>query len=140
MIFSKIFFGVLLAQKNYKMQKSELANAAGIRKRPVAVAGFRPETFGSGLFWPDPTEIFRIWPNQWQDPVISGRNLPDPARSMAGSCHIRPDQWPNPSRAGWIPAVLPSSGNIPVGIWWPASGAGRIPVTECCRTPAPVGF
>jgi hypothetical protein len=61
MIFLKIFFGVWFARKNYEMQKSEVANVAGIRQRPVAVVGFRRERLtGSGRNLPDP-------PNQGSD-------------------------------------------------------------------------
>jgi hypothetical protein len=55
-------------EKITKRKNQSLANVAGIRQRPVAVAGFRrksltgfrPESSGSGL--------------------INGQNLPDPGR------------------------------------------------------------
>jgi hypothetical protein len=112
MIFSTIFFDVWLAQKNYKMQKSEFDKC---RRNPVAVARLRLKTFRSQPFWPDL------------------------ARSMAGSSHIQPDpsrfgqirQESTGFRPFWAdPACL-------VGI---RQYSGRNLVAECCRTPAPVGF
>jgi hypothetical protein len=101
MIFSKIFFSVWLARKNYKMQKSEFgkchqnpATTTGFRRN--SLIRFRQETFGYG------------------------RNLPDPTQSMARSDHIRPF-WPDPAGLAEIRQY---------------SGAGRIPATGCCRTPA----
>jgi hypothetical protein len=89
MISSKLFFGVWLAWKN-----QSLANAAGIRQHPVAVAGFQRESLtGSDKngriksyppkslpFGPDPAEIFQIQLDQWQDPAVlakSGKSRPD---------------------------------------------------------------
>jgi hypothetical protein len=67
-------------KKLQKCKNQSLANVCGIRQRPVAVAGFRRKSLaGSRPFWPDPAEIFRIRPDQWQDPVISGRLSRNPA-------------------------------------------------------------
>jgi len=119
MIFSKIFFGVWLARKNYKMQKLEFDKCL----RNPATSGRRCQI---------PARKFdRIRP-KWPD---FDQKLPDPA-VLARSRLF----WPDPTRAGRIPAVLAKSGNIPAGIWWPSSGAGRIPAIGCCRTPGPVGF
>jgi hypothetical protein len=84
---------------------------------------------GSRPFWQDPVKIFRIRPDQWQDPIISSRfgkiqpdQWPDPAESLPF--------WPDPARAGRIPAIFPpeSGGLIPA------------PGTGCCQTPVPIGF
>jgi hypothetical protein len=157
-------------EKITKCKNQSLANVAGIQQRPIDVAGFQRQSLsgsgqngrihagifringwirsypaGSRPFWPDPTGIFRIRPDQWPNPVIPGRILAVLARSSL----IRPD-----------PAVLARSGCInsrirpdPAGIWsasgripaqaefrWPDSGASWIPATGCCRTPASIGF
>jgi hypothetical protein len=96
------------------VRPKKLQNAK-IRVSPVAVAGFRPESLtGSRLFWPDLVGIFRIRPDQWQDPVISGM--------ISG--RICPD----PAIAGWIPTILARSGRLGrnPAIFRPKSG-GRHP-------------
>jgi hypothetical protein len=93
------------------MQKSEFGKC---RRRSVAVAGF------------------------WRESLTrSGRNLPDPTRSMAGSSHIRSDSavlarsglisgrirpnpagsrsfWPDPARADRIQAIYGRLSRNPV--------------------------
>jgi hypothetical protein len=125
MIFLKIFFGVWLARKNYKMQKSEFGKC----RRNLAMSGRR--------CWILARKFDRIWP-QWPDQVIFGRNLPDPA--IFGWIHPNSTEsrpfWPE--LAGFQP-FWPDPAGL-AGIWWPASSAGRIPATGRCRTPAPVRF
>jgi hypothetical protein len=98
------------------------------------IAGFRQDT--SGQIRPDPVILAESRQDQWPDPVRSGRIpailarsgriisrirsypagfrpfWPDPARSVSGSCHIRPDpghfgqirpdQCPDPGHFGQI--------------------------------------
>jgi hypothetical protein len=96
---SRKYFSVFGShEKITKMQTSEFGKC----RRNSAMSGRRCRI---------PARKFdRIRP-KWPD---YGRKLPDPARSMAGSGHIRPDQWPDPSRSGqnlvarccWAPAPI----------------------------------
>jgi hypothetical protein len=97
MIFLKIFFGVWLARKNYKMQKSEFGK---YRRNPVT-SGRR-----------------RRIPGRKFDQI-----RPDPARSMARSGHIQPD----PSHFGQIRPAWPESGPPAtcVGGWIPGLAVFR---------------
>jgi hypothetical protein len=106
MIFSKIFFGVWFARKNYEMQKSEFGKC----RRNPATSDRRCRIPATKFvrIWPKWQDSCWNLPDQWLDQVISGRipailarsyrNLPDPAGSMAESGHTRPD----PGRFGQI--------------------------------------
>jgi hypothetical protein len=82
LIFSKIFFGVWLAQKNYEMRKSEFGKC---RRNPTT----------SGCRCWIPARLFLIQP----DSIISGQILAVLARSVAGSVQILPafDHGRNPA-------------------------------------------
>jgi hypothetical protein len=93
-----------------KCKNQSLVNAARIRQRPVAVAGFRRESLTeSGWIRSYPAGIFRIRPDQWQDPPglarirqYSGRNL------VAGIQRRWPDtsdRMLSDSGAGWISTI-----------------------------------
>jgi hypothetical protein len=105
MIFSKIFFGVSLAQKNYKMQKSEFGKCR-----------WNPATSGCRCRIPA-RKFDRIRP-KWMD---SGRKLPDQVISGQIRPDLWQDPWPDPNRFGQIRPTWLESGNIPTGIWWPDS-------------------
>jgi hypothetical protein len=82
------------------------------------------------------------------NPTTSGHRCRIPTSRLL---RIRPDQWLDPSRPGWIPAILAKSGQINgrirlltmAKIWSadsddgdlmsPDSSAGRFSVTGCCQ-------
>jgi hypothetical protein len=116
-----------------KITKGENAFVVGIRQRPVAIAGFRPDSCGSGQILSDPGHFGRI------------------------SDRIHPDQWPDPSKSGQIQLdsghfgqIGPNFGQFQSesGPWAfgdggrmsPDSDAGCIPMFECCRILVPLGF
>lgn len=112
----KIFFGIWLARKNYKMRKSEFDKC----HRNLATSDCRCQISAS-TFGRIPIRLFRIWPN----PGHFGQ--------------IQSDQWPNPSHFGQIqpasdhgqnPAILRpiSNGIRSVGIqrrWLNVAGFRR---------------
>jgi len=130
-LFSRKYFSAFGSHE--KITKIENANVAGIRQRPVAVAGIRRACLAeSGQNCRIPAGHLRAR----SDPAGSGHIRPDSGHFG----QIRPDQCPDPVISGRIPAILDRSGRIssrirsyPAGFrpFWPdpagsVSGSGQI--------------
>jgi hypothetical protein len=157
-LFSRKYFSAFGSHE--KIMKSENTTVAGIRQRPVVVAGIRRtcpaghlrarsdpagsghfgrisagSVAGSGQIRPDSGHFGQIRPGQCQDPIRSGR-IP---AILARSGQIRPDSsgirrscrmWPD---SGGIPAVGFRRRHYSSDLMMPDSGAAYFRTTDYCR-------